>query len=107
MSTKITRSKLRKLILREVKRLNESGMQDLAYQIEGSILNFLENSNTNSRNIDDVIDYIYVEYEDYYPDYDMFKEEVIASLDYSFELEYDHVSGVVSVKPKFVDMVGY
>ena len=104
---KITRRKLRNLLLREIKRLNESGMQDLAYQIEGSILNFLENSNTNSRNIDDVIDYIYVEYEDYFPDYAMFREEVIASLDYSYELEYDHISEVVSIKNKFVDLGGY
>ena len=104
---KITRRKLRKLLLKEIRLLNEAGMEELAYDIEIAILNLLERSYSNSRNIDDVVAEIYFQFQNIFPDIAAFKEAVIDSLSFSFELEYDDYSGVVRVKPEFIDMSGY
>ena len=103
---RITRKQIRRL-LREIRLLNEAGMEELAYDIEIAILNLFERSYSNSRNIDDVVTEIYFQFRNIFPDILEFKEAVIDSLSFSFELEYDEYSGVVRIKNKFIDMSGY
>ena len=101
---KITRRKLRNLLLREIKHLNESGMGDVEYDIQEEIVDYLKQGYDN--NIDSVVNHIMLEFPDYFFNFSHCKSAIIEILSYSSMLKYSRRFRAVGIRDEYIDMNG-